>query len=328
MRWKAVLKPAWSCIQVLFKKKNLHDFSWFVSFFSLISPFLSLHLSPPSPPSVIPPPRTIKESWLDGWIKRWLQGLVDGGMERGREGDRCVVMLGFTSLLRSVREEKKGCEEEEWEGDKQPVERFKEREEKEVGEKVKRKNECLKERGQDGEDEGGDEEKEWQGDRRVSLQTHRALHENETSTNTHTLSRDASATWAIGSGDRGPVCHLLPASPLPFICTSFNFMTSFSLFHLYLNASSFSSHFLPNFFSFYPTHLSYFLFHLPFSFLYKPSPRVTISPSLFLTLPPFSLSLLFLSFYLRLFTPSLCFFSLISSLLSLSLLSFLHLCPQ
>lgn len=31
------------------------------------------------------------------------------------------------------------------EGDKQPVERFKERgEEKEVGEKVKRKNECLK----------------------------------------------------------------------------------------------------------------------------------------------------------------------------------------
>lgn len=98
------------------EKKNIwHDFSWFVSFFSLISSFLSLHLSPPSPSSVIPPPRTIKESWLDGWIKRWLQGLVDGGMERGRVGDRCVVMLGFTSLLRSVREEKKGCEGE-WRG--------------------------------------------------------------------------------------------------------------------------------------------------------------------------------------------------------------------
>ena len=37
---------------------------------------------------------------------------MDGGMERGRVGDRCVVMRGFTSLLRSVREEKKGCEEE------------------------------------------------------------------------------------------------------------------------------------------------------------------------------------------------------------------------
>lgn len=198
----------------------------------------------------------------------WMQGLEDGGTEEGLERGTGVSWRSASPLCSAAWGREEGMERRSKEGELEG----KRRGLKSTGAERRRGvretwNERVFER-RDGEEMGGDEEKGWREGERVSLQTHCALHENETRQDTHTHKHTHIQSWCIWN-----MSHWIrwPRSgPLPFTCFSSS---------LHLHPSILSPLFLPVLFT-----LQWFFF---FSF----------SHVRLLSSSPFSLLLFFSSFF-------------------------------